>query len=66
MTNDSESQLPAEAADEAGSVADAPAEAVPRARVPELLHAAVASVGGVERPGQLPDGRGRRGRRRPQ
>ncbi|WP_405006399.1 ATP-dependent DNA helicase [Kitasatospora purpeofusca] len=53
MTNDSESQLPAEAADEAGSVADAPAEAVPRARVPELLHAAVASVGGVERPGQL-------------
>ncbi len=53
MTNDSESQLPAEDADEAGSVADAPAEAVPRARVPELLHAAVASVGGVERPGQL-------------
>ncbi|WP_078896575.1 ATP-dependent DNA helicase [Streptomyces sp. NRRL S-495] len=53
MTNDSESQLPAEDADEAGSVADAPAEAVPRSRVPELLHAAVASVGGVERPGQL-------------
>ncbi|MET8700397.1 ATP-dependent DNA helicase [Kitasatospora sp. NPDC058032] len=53
MTNDSESQLPAEDADPAGSSADAPVEAVPRARVPELLHAAVAAVGGVERPGQL-------------
>ncbi len=53
MTNDSESQLPAEDADEAGSAADAPVEAVPRARIPELLHAAVVSVGGVERPGQL-------------
>ncbi|WP_380279594.1 ATP-dependent DNA helicase [Kitasatospora purpeofusca] len=53
MTNDSESQLPAEDADPAGSAADAPVEAVPRSRVPELLHAAVAAVGGVERPGQL-------------
>ncbi|MFF7457455.1 ATP-dependent DNA helicase [Kitasatospora sp. NPDC008115] len=53
MTNDSESQLPAEDADPAGSSADAPVEAVPRAQVPELLHAAVAAVGGVERPGQL-------------
>ncbi|MFE7193250.1 ATP-dependent DNA helicase [Kitasatospora sp. NPDC057541] len=53
MTNDSESQLPAEDADPAGSSADAPVEAVPRARVPELLHAAVEAVGGVERPGQL-------------
>ncbi|MER6364207.1 ATP-dependent DNA helicase [Kitasatospora sp. NPDC001527] len=53
MTNDSESQLPAEDAEPAGSAADAPVEAVPRSRVPELLHAAVAAVGGVERPGQL-------------
>ncbi|MFE7558588.1 ATP-dependent DNA helicase [Kitasatospora sp. NPDC057500] len=53
MTNDSHSQLPAEDADPAGSSADAPVEAVPRAQVPELLHAAVAAVGGVERPGQL-------------
>ncbi|MFC5665582.1 ATP-dependent DNA helicase [Kitasatospora misakiensis] len=53
MTNDSESQLPAEDTDEAGSAADAPVEAVPRSRIPELLQAAVASVGGVERPGQL-------------
>ncbi|MFB6890917.1 ATP-dependent DNA helicase [Kitasatospora sp. NPDC056327] len=50
MTNDSESQLPADAGDPADG---APVEAVPRARVPELLHAAVAAVGGVERPGQL-------------
>ncbi|GAA1415681.1 ATP-dependent DNA helicase [Kitasatospora putterlickiae] len=53
MTNDSESQLPADA-DDAGDPEDgAPVEAVPRARVPELLHAAVAAVGGAERPGQL-------------
>ncbi|GJF31874.1 ATP-dependent helicase [Kitasatospora sp. NE20-6] len=44
MTNDSES-LPQP--DD-----DTPAP-VPRARIPELLHAAVASVGGVERPGQV-------------
>ncbi|MCU7822580.1 ATP-dependent DNA helicase [Kitasatospora sp. DSM 101779] len=31
---------------------DAPAP-VPRSRIPELLHAAVTSVGGVERPGQV-------------
>jgi len=44
MTNDSASQpLPDD---------DTPA-AVPAARIPELLHAAVAAVGGVERPGQL-------------
>ncbi|MED7951177.1 ATP-dependent DNA helicase [Streptomyces sp. BE303] len=56
MTNDSESQVPAEdAADgvDSADTPDAPVEAVPRSRIPELLHAAVASVGGVERPGQL-------------
>ncbi|WP_327681170.1 ATP-dependent DNA helicase [Kitasatospora sp. NBC_00458] len=56
MTNDSESPLPAEDAADAADSAEAPdtpVEAVPRARIPELLHAAVASVGGVERPGQL-------------
>ncbi|MFD9597297.1 ATP-dependent DNA helicase [Kitasatospora sp. NPDC086009] len=52
MTNDSESQLPAD--DEAdGSAAAGAVEAVPRAQLPELLHAAVAAVGGVERPGQV-------------
>ncbi|MFE2724290.1 ATP-dependent DNA helicase [Kitasatospora sp. NPDC059327] len=52
MTNDSESQLPAD--DEADeSAADGAVEAVPRAQLPELLHAAVAAVGGVERPGQV-------------
>ncbi|MFF1904146.1 ATP-dependent DNA helicase [Kitasatospora sp. NPDC058218] len=52
MTNDSESQLPADDdADE--SAADGAVEAVPRAQLPELLHAAVAAVGGVERPGQV-------------
>ncbi|MGW6913597.1 ATP-dependent DNA helicase [Kitasatospora sp. NPDC054939] len=48
MTNDSEPQLP----DDADDTADTSAEEVPRARIPELLHAAVAAVGGVERPGQ--------------
>ncbi|MEV7780779.1 ATP-dependent DNA helicase [Kitasatospora sp. NPDC088351] len=62
MTNDSESQLPADADDAADDVvevaedsADGPGDdsgAVPRARIPELLHAAVEAVGGVERPGQ--------------
>ncbi|MEU1421955.1 ATP-dependent DNA helicase [Kitasatospora sp. NPDC005751] len=52
MTNDSESQPPAD--DEAdGSAAAGAVEAVPRAQLPELLHAAVAAVGGVERPGQV-------------
>lgn len=51
MTNDSESQLPADAAEDAADDSAA-VDAVPRARLPELLHAAVASVGGVERPGQ--------------
>ncbi|MFJ9951966.1 ATP-dependent DNA helicase [Kitasatospora sp. NPDC091207] len=52
MTNDSESQLPAD--DEADeSAADGAVEAVPRAQLPELLHAAVAAVGGVERAGQV-------------
>ncbi|MER8186203.1 ATP-dependent DNA helicase [Kitasatospora sp. NPDC094015] len=49
MTNDSESLL--QAADEAPGD-DAPA-AVPASRLPELLHAAVTAVGGVERPGQV-------------
>ncbi|MFI6447467.1 ATP-dependent DNA helicase [Kitasatospora sp. NPDC050543] len=47
MTNDSEpQQLP-------GDDADAAPAATGRARLPELLHAAVAAVGGVERPGQV-------------
>ncbi|MEV4616422.1 ATP-dependent DNA helicase [Kitasatospora sp. NPDC049258] len=49
MTNDSESLL--QAADEAPGD-EAPA-AVPASRLPELLHAAVTAVGGVERPGQV-------------
>ncbi|MFG3056047.1 ATP-dependent DNA helicase [Kitasatospora sp. NPDC048239] len=56
MTNDSESQLPADAAEdseEAPEASEAEVAAVPRARIPELLHAAVAAVGGVERPGQV-------------
>ncbi|GAA0657842.1 ATP-dependent DNA helicase [Kitasatospora atroaurantiaca] len=45
MTNDSAPQpLP--------GAPEAP-EPVPRAELPELLHAAVAAVGGVERPGQI-------------
>ncbi|MER5638670.1 ATP-dependent DNA helicase [Kitasatospora sp. NPDC002227] len=45
MTNDSAPQpLP--------GTAEAPVS-VPRARLPELLHAAVAAVGGTERPGQV-------------
>ncbi|MFJ3793004.1 ATP-dependent DNA helicase [Kitasatospora sp. NPDC090091] len=51
MTNDSESQLPADAAEDAADDSAAH-DAVPRAQLPELLHAAVAAVGGVERPGQ--------------
>ncbi|GAA2818591.1 ATP-dependent DNA helicase [Kitasatospora paracochleata] len=45
MTNDSATLPP----DEDG---DAPAP-VPASRIPELLHAAVTAVGGVERPGQV-------------
>ncbi len=48
MTNDSHSQpLPGD--DDAAEAAPASS----RARLPELLHAAVAAVGGVERPGQV-------------
>ncbi|MCX4746498.1 ATP-dependent DNA helicase [Kitasatospora sp. NBC_01287] len=47
MTNDSAPQPPAE-----GSNAPGPGP-VPTGRIPELLHAAVAAVGGVERPGQI-------------
>ncbi|MEU9076470.1 ATP-dependent DNA helicase [Kitasatospora sp. NPDC048538] len=56
MTNDSESQLPDLPDEDDADASEAPgaeeAVAVPRARIPELLHAAVAAVGGVERPGQ--------------
>ncbi|WP_435796569.1 ATP-dependent DNA helicase [Kitasatospora indigofera] len=49
MTNDSQPQpLPGD--DEA---VPAGAPAVKRSRLPDLLHAAVAAVGGVERPGQV-------------
>ncbi|MFJ9446515.1 ATP-dependent DNA helicase [Kitasatospora sp. NPDC101235] len=47
-SHDSESQRAADLGDEAEE-----AVAVPRSRIPELLHAAVAAVGGVERPGQV-------------
>ncbi|WP_329568047.1 ATP-dependent DNA helicase [Kitasatospora sp. NBC_01266] len=48
MTNDSAPQLlPAEGAPTSGP------GPVPTGRIPELLHAAVTAVGGVERPGQL-------------
>ncbi|MFD7828906.1 ATP-dependent DNA helicase [Kitasatospora sp. NPDC059803] len=57
MTNDSETQLPGETelpGEDGGAAADVEeAVAVPRSRIPDLLHAAVAAVGGVERPGQL-------------
>ncbi|MFI6157460.1 ATP-dependent DNA helicase [Kitasatospora sp. NPDC051170] len=54
MTNDSESQLAAPLDDEAAEAAEVEEPvAVPRSRIPDLLHAAVAAVGGVERPGQL-------------
>ncbi|MQS14258.1 ATP-dependent DNA helicase [Streptomyces kaniharaensis] len=57
MTNDSRTQLPGEDADtDVDTDVDSDGEeavAVPRARIPELLHAAVAAVGGVERPGQV-------------
>ncbi|WP_371479298.1 ATP-dependent DNA helicase [Kitasatospora sp. NBC_00315] len=50
MTNDSQPQpLPGDDAEAAA----APADLASRARLPELLHAAVAAVGGVERPGQV-------------
>ncbi|MEV7023053.1 ATP-dependent DNA helicase [Kitasatospora sp. NPDC093558] len=51
MTNDSQTQLPGEDAADPADTGEA--VAVPRARIPELLHAAVAAVGGVERPGQV-------------
>ncbi|MBV6702671.1 ATP-dependent DNA helicase [Kitasatospora aureofaciens] len=68
MTNDSQTQLPRETPfpgegdvdvdTDVGAEVDASVDAeeaveVPRARIPELLHAAVAAVGGVERPGQV-------------
>ncbi|WP_083974730.1 ATP-dependent DNA helicase [Kitasatospora mediocidica] len=49
MTNDSQTQLPPD--DEAAEPASP--KPVGRARIPELLHAAVTAVGGVERPGQI-------------
>ncbi|WP_371499575.1 ATP-dependent DNA helicase [Kitasatospora sp. NBC_00374] len=59
MTNDSESlpqpgdEAPADAAPADEGPGDTTSAAVPASRLPELLHAAVTSVGGVERPGQV-------------